>query len=166
MRWQPLPSRTFERRRLHRLLPKPLGISARGWLYQDAGDLAQSAYWRDKALEIAHRAHDPQLVGYTLWCKASLRTDLGDGQGVVDLSEEALANSRKLCPKVRILALERAAHGYSLKNNRDECDRLLDQAAELLDQVDDEYPWGSCLRTPGYLEIQRTTCYGRMGLAA
>jgi hypothetical protein len=59
-----------------------------------------------------------------------------------------------------------AAHGYSLKNNRDECDRLLDQAAELLDQVDDEYPWGSCLRTPGYLEIQRTTCYGRMGLAA
>jgi hypothetical protein len=65
-----------------------------------------------------------------------------------------------------MLALERAAHGYSLKNNRDECDRLLDQAAELLDRVDDEYPWGSCLRTPGYLEIQRTTCYGRMGLAA
>jgi hypothetical protein len=51
-----------------------------GWLYQDAGDLAQSAYWRDKALETAHRVHNPQLVGYTLRNKAFLRTDLGDGQ--------------------------------------------------------------------------------------
>jgi hypothetical protein len=31
--------------------------------------------------------------------------------------------------------------------------------------VDDDLPWGNaCRRTPGYLEVQRATCYGRLGL--
>jgi hypothetical protein len=33
-----------------------------GWLYQDAGDLAASAKWRDSTLALAHRSGDPQLV--------------------------------------------------------------------------------------------------------
>ncbi|WP_189780423.1 hypothetical protein [Streptomyces capitiformicae] len=29
----------------------------------------------------------------------------------------------------------------------------------------DDLPWGNaCRRTPGYLEVQRATCYGRLGL--
>ncbi|MGH8900521.1 MAG: hypothetical protein ACRDYA_02295 [Egibacteraceae bacterium] len=137
-----------------------------GWLYQDAGHLAQSAYWYAEALELAHRAHDPELVSYALARKAMLRTDQRDGQGVIDLAAAALADSGKLCPKARVLAMQQAAHGYSLVNDRGEVDRLLDGAAGLLDRVDDEYPWGNaCRRTPGYVEIQRATCYGRMPLA-
>ncbi|MER6172975.1 hypothetical protein [Streptosporangium sp. NPDC001681] len=35
-------------------------------------------------------------------------------------------------------------------------DRLLDRAAELVDQVDDEHPWGNaCRRTRGYSEVQQ-----------
>ncbi|MGH8900520.1 MAG: Twin-arginine translocation pathway signal [Egibacteraceae bacterium] len=139
-----------------------------GWLYQDAGDFAQSAYWHAEALELAHRTRDLQLVGYALVRKAMLRTDQRDGQGVIELAEAALADSGKLCPKVRMLAMQQAANGYSLVNDRGECDRLLDGAAELLDRVDDEYPWGNPnRRTPGlYPEVQRATCYGRMRLAA
>ncbi|MBT2438819.1 hypothetical protein J7E93_01485 [Streptomyces sp. ISL-36] len=33
--------------------------------------------------------------------------------------------------------------------------------------MDDDLPWGNaCRRTPGYLEVQRATCYGRLGLGA
>lgn len=48
--------------------------------------------------------------------------------------------------------------------DRSMVDRLLDQAAGLVDQVDDEHPWGNaCWRTRGYIDIQRTTAYVRMG---
>jgi len=48
--------------------------------------------------------------------------------------------------------------------DRSVVDRLLDQAAGLVDQVDDEHPWGNaCWRTRGYIDIQRATAYVRMG---
>ena len=48
--------------------------------------------------------------------------------------------------------------------NKDLVDRLLDQAAGLVDQVDDEHPWGNaCRRTPGYIDVQRATAYLRLG---
>ncbi|SEM21365.1 hypothetical protein [Streptacidiphilus jiangxiensis] len=136
-----------------------------GWLYQDAGDLAAAAFWRGVTAEIAARSRDPQLVGYALVNHASVRTDLGDGNGVVDLCEAALADPRRLAPKVRVMALQQQAHGASLGGDRQEVDRLLDQADRLVRRVNDDLPWGNaCRRTPGYLEIQRATCYGRLGL--
>ena len=33
-------------------------------------------------IERAHRSHDPQLVGFALYCKAMLHTDMADGPGV------------------------------------------------------------------------------------
>ncbi|GAA4219418.1 tetratricopeptide (TPR) repeat protein [Streptosporangium album] len=136
-----------------------------GWLYQDAGDLRQSAGWRAETLDMAHRAHDPQLIGYALVNKAMLRTDTGDGAGVVDLASAVLADHRQLCPKVQILALQQEAHGRSLMGNRRECERSLDEAANLTDAIDDDFAWGNAARrTPQYLSIQRATCYGRLGL--
>jgi tetratricopeptide (TPR) repeat protein len=137
-----------------------------GWLYQDAGDLPAAAFWRGVTAEVAARSRDPQLIGYALVNHASVRTDLGDGAGVVDLCEAALADPRRLAPKVRLMALQQQAHGASFAGDRHEVDRLLDQAHRLVRRVDDELPWGNaCRRTPGYLEIQRATCYGRLGLA-
>lgn len=137
-----------------------------GWLYQDAGDLGRSGYWRTVALDMAHRSGDPQLVSYALTNKAMLAVDFGDGRVVADYAHAALAGEAALCPKVRILALVHQAHGQAMSPDADKdvVDRLLDRAAGLLDQVDDEHPWGNaCRRTRGYIDIQRATAYGRMG---
>jgi hypothetical protein len=136
-----------------------------GWLYQDAGDLRRSAYWLDQMLERAHRSQDVQLVGFALHNKAMLEADKRDGQAVLDLTGAALLQRPRLCPKVEVLLLQQAAHGTSLiggDNAADECGRLLDTAAALLEAVDDEYPWGAC-RSPRYIDVQRATVWTRLG---
>jgi len=146
-----------------------LGIGAAyaallGWLYQDAGDLGSSARWRDVTLGLAHRSGDAQLVSYALTNKAMMAVDLGDGHAVVDFAQAALAGQQRLCPKVRVLALQHQAHGQAMLGDRTEADRLLDAAETLTRQVDDDYPWGNaCRRTPAYVQVQRATCYGRTG---
>ncbi|MFH8254452.1 Twin-arginine translocation pathway signal [Streptomyces roseolus] len=136
-----------------------------GWLYQDAGDMSAAAFWRGITQEIALRARDPHLIGYAMVNSAVVRTDLGDGAGVVDLCEAALDEPAAVVPKIHVMAMQQQAHGASLLRDRAEVDRLIDQAGRLLPQVDDDLPWGNaCRRTPGYLEVQRATCYGRLGL--
>jgi tetratricopeptide (TPR) repeat protein len=136
-----------------------------GWLYQDAGDMDGASFWRGVTQEIAMRSRDPHLIGYSLVNQAQVRTDLGDGHAVIDLCEAALEDSHRLVPKVRIMAMQQQAHGASLTRDRDAVDRLIDEADGLLSRVDDDLPWGNaCRRTPGYLEVQRATCYGRLGL--
>lgn len=137
-----------------------------GWLYQDAGDISRSRAWRAVALDMAHRSQDPQLVSYALTNKAMLAIDLDEGRLVVDYAEAALADQGRLCPKVRVLALVHKALGYSMlpEKNKDLVDRLLDEAAVLVDRVDDEYPWGNaCRRTFRYIDVQRATAYVRLG---
>ncbi|MBH1938298.1 Twin-arginine translocation pathway signal [Streptomyces sp. AV19] len=136
-----------------------------GWLHQDAGDLAEATFWRGVAQEVALRVQDPLLISYSLVNQAQVRTDLMDGPGVIDLCEAALNHRPNLPPKIRVMALQQQAHGASLRNDRKSCDRLLDQATSQVSRVNDELPWGNaCRRTPGYLEVQRATCYGRLGL--
>ncbi|MFF9773387.1 Twin-arginine translocation pathway signal [Streptomyces sp. NPDC013978] len=138
-----------------------------GWLYQDAGDMDGAAFWRGVTQEIAMRSRDPHLIGYSLVNQAQVRTDLGDGPAVIDLCEAALEDSHRLVPKVRIMAMQQQAHGASLTRDRTAVDQLIDHAGQLLARVDDDLPWGNaCRRTPGYLEVQRATCYGRLGLGA
>jgi tetratricopeptide (TPR) repeat protein len=133
-----------------------------GWLYQDAGDLVASARWRDSTLSLAHRSGDAQLISYALTNKAMLALDQGDGRAVADYAQAALAGERILSAKARVLALQHQAQGYAMLGDRAAADRLLDQAALLVDSVDDEYLWGnSCRRTPHHIEVQRATAYGR-----
>ncbi|MFZ3555852.1 Twin-arginine translocation pathway signal [Streptomyces sp. BH055] len=136
-----------------------------GWLYQDAGDMQGASFWRGVTQEIAMRSRDPHLIGYSLVNQAQVRTDLGDGAAVIDLCGAAREDERLLVPKVRIMAMQQQAHGASLTNDRCAVDELIDAADRLLSRVDDNLPWGNaCRRTPGYLEVQRATCYGRLGL--
>jgi hypothetical protein len=138
-----------------------------GWLHQDAGDIGRSGYWRDIALDMAHRSGDIQLVSYALSNKAQLATDLGDGRAVIDYALAALEAGSHLCPKARILALQHQAHGYSLIGDRVMAERLIDQAAALTDSPNDEYRWGNAYRrTPAYLSVQRATCLSRFGRTA
>jgi hypothetical protein len=135
-----------------------------GWLHQDAGDLAESARWHDVMIERAHRSHDPQLVGFALYCKAMLHTDMSDGPGVLDLTGAGLSG-RQLIPKVRALLLQQAAHGHALSGDAGtagECDRLLGEAGDLTGQISDDYPWGACT-APHWLDTQRATVWTRLG---
>lgn len=137
-----------------------------GWLYQDAGEPARSARWHDEMIERAHRSHDVQLVAFSLHCKAMLLGDAGDGPGVLDLAMAGLAQEGRLCPKARVLLLQQAAHGTSLSGHAGagaECARLLDQAAALVDSVDDGYPWGGNCVMPRYVDVQRATIATRLG---
>ncbi|MFE0426671.1 Twin-arginine translocation pathway signal [Streptomyces sp. NPDC058953] len=135
-----------------------------GWLYQDAGDMSGAAFWRGITHELATRSRDPNLMGYALVNQAQVRTDLGDGDATIDLCGAALEHVAALTPKVRVMSLQQQAHGASLTGDRRAVDQLLDEAATLLPRVDDNLPWGNaCRRTPGYLEVQRATCYGRLG---
>ncbi len=135
-----------------------------GWLHQDAGNLSESARWHDAMIERAHRSGDPQLVGFSLHCKAMLCADIGDGRGVLDLAGAGLA-LRGLIPKARVLLLQQAAHGWSMAGAGGagaECDRLLGEAAALMGDIADDYPWGAC-GTPRYIDVQRATVATRLG---
>jgi helix-turn-helix protein len=135
-----------------------------GWLDQDAGNLDGSARWHDVMIERAHRSGDPQLLGFALYCKAMLHTDMSDGPGVLDLAGAGLRGAG-LIPKVRALLLQQAAHGHALAGlpgaDR-ECDRLLGAAEELAGRVADDYPWGACT-VPGWIGAQRATVWTRLG---
>jgi hypothetical protein len=139
-----------------------------GWLYQDGGDLGASARWHNAMIERAHRAQDVQLLAFTLHCKAMLHVDMQDGAGVLDLVGAGLQQPERLCPKVRVLLLQQAAHGMSLipgEGAVSECSRLLDEAAGLVDSIDDDYPWGGNSTTPRYVDVQRATIWTRLGRA-
>jgi len=122
-----------------------------GWLHQDAGNIGESARWHDAMIERAHRSGDPQLVGFSLHCKAMLLADMGDGGGVLDLTGAGLAQ-RGLIPKAQVLLLQQAAHGWSLAG----------EAAAPMDDVADDYPWGAC-KSPRYIDVQRATVATRLG---
>jgi DNA-binding Xre family transcriptional regulator/tetratricopeptide (TPR) repeat protein len=135
------------------------------WLHLDAGDVTTALRWHDVAQELAHRSHDREAVACALVDRAMARTDQGMGAAVVDLCEGALLDARHLSPELRVFALQQQAHGASLLRDRQQVDTLLDEAARLVGRVDVEV-WGTaCQRTPYYVEVQRATCYGRLGLA-
>lgn len=134
------------------------------WLYLDAGDVHAALYWHDAAQEMAHRSGDREAVACALVDRAMARTDQGIGTAVIDLCKSALMDDGHLSPEVRVFALQQQAHGASLIGDRRQVDALLDTAGRVLGQVDVEV-WGTaCLRTPHYVEVQRATCYGRLGL--
>ncbi|NKY44292.1 helix-turn-helix transcriptional regulator [Nocardia cerradoensis] len=135
-----------------------------GWLYQDAGNLATSAKWRDATLSFAHRCGNPELISYALSNMAMLALDGGEGRTVVDFARAARAAESKLSPKVRVMALQHEAQGHAMLGDRVTAERLLDDAVPLIDRIDDAHPWGnSCRRTPHHMQVQRATCYGRTG---
>lgn len=118
-------------------------------------------------IERAHRTADGQLVAFSLMCKAMLLGDTGDGRGVLDLTGAALRNRAGLLPKVQVLCLQEQAHGLALAG-QDAAGSLalLDEAAALVDRVDDDLPWGGHVLAPTYIDAQRATVLTRLGLAA
>jgi hypothetical protein len=135
------------------------------WLWLDTGDPVAAMRYHDAALELAHRCGERDAVACALVDRAMAFTDLGNAPAIIDLCQAALLDARLLSPEVHVFALQQQAHGAALRGDRHQVDLLLDQASRLLEQVDVE-EWGTaCRRTDNYVEVQRATCYGRLGLA-
>jgi tetratricopeptide (TPR) repeat protein len=135
------------------------------WLWLDAGDAVAAMRCHDAALELAHRCGERDAVACALVDRAMAFTDLGNAAAVIDLCQAALGDARHLAPEVQVFALQQHAHGASLRGDRSQVDLLLDQAGRLVDHVEVEVYGTACRRTDGYVEVQRATCYGRLGLA-
>nr|BAP34753.1 hypothetical protein [Streptomyces sp. ML694-90F3] len=140
-----------------------------GWLHQDVGEWASARSWHSAALVDAQTVADPDLHAYTLANSSYLQVEMGDGRAAVGLCDRGLALSG-VPPIARMQLMYQQAHGYSVVGDRAAVDRLLD-AAEATARTGPEQPpapWGRTAAgtNPLFFDIQRATCYGRLGLHA
>ena len=136
-----------------------------GWLHQDAGMWDEAAYWHGLAQSDARMTGDADLIAYTLSHAGHLHADLGDGRSTVDLCDAALSERGRLSARIQVTIKCQQAHGYALIGERRKADQLLDAASLAVEHVDPTVPWGSAAaRNARYFEVQRATCYGRLGL--
>ncbi|MFG3253678.1 helix-turn-helix transcriptional regulator [Streptomyces sp. NPDC048172] len=153
-----------DRQRLWQLSAAYAGLIT--WLHQSAGVVDEAHHWAGRSMELSQRGRERQLAAHTVVNRAMLDTDRRDGPATIDLAATVLDDSRALAPKVRVQALQQAAHGYALSGERERVDALLDEAARLAPRIDDDYPWAVATRGPHYVEAQRATCYSRLRLGA
>jgi transcriptional regulator with XRE-family HTH domain len=110
-----------------------LGLAAHfveyaGWMAQESGDERASLSLTATAKRLARTAGELRLAAYTLVRRADVALYQGRSRDVIDLAEEA-ETDRCACVRVRTLAAQRAAQGYAMAGQRDECVRALERAA-------------------------------------
>jgi transcriptional regulator with XRE-family HTH domain len=128
------------------------------WLYQDAGHARPAASWADRAMEWAEEAGNPVMVAYVLVRKANQAAERRDAARTVGLAQAA--QRHRLPARVQAVALQQEAHGHALIGDETQSLRALDQSLTLAARGD-EGPGRYC--TPGYVEIQRATCWQELG---
>lgn len=125
-----------------------------GWLYQDAGRLADAQHWLDRALEWSHIVGEPTTTAFLLARKAQLAGDMGDHVEAIDLAEAA-ARVAVVPSRFTALASTYGAHGHALRGERSACLRAYDTAhAALSAPEDDPLPWGKFFNR-AYIEVRR-----------
>jgi len=133
------------------------------WLYQDRGKPRDAAYWADRAIEWAQQANNPLMVSYVLTRKSNQASARGDAPNTIGLAQAA-QRQPKLTPRTLAVAIQQEAYGHALAGDERAAHELLDKAlgkATLSDRNGDEGPGRYCI--PSYIEIQRATCWLRLG---
>jgi hypothetical protein len=143
-----------------------LGVGARcaefaGWLYRDSGVIELGDYWRDRAMEWAQAAGDPEMQGYVLLKKSQAAWDQRDAVRMLMLARATEDSTWKLPARVRAEAAQQRARGHAMMGDSvDLVRRQLDKAHALL--VDDAQS-SPALVSPHYrgalLQIQTAMCY-------
>jgi hypothetical protein len=103
-----------------------------GWMAQEAGDDQAMARWTSLAVHCADAAGDQDLSAYAYVRHANAAMYRDDAVSTIDLAGRALSGTAR----VKALALQRQAQGHALLGRRDDCQRALDQADALFDQMD------------------------------
>jgi len=138
------------------------------WLCEDAGQPAASRYWIGRSMEYAVEAGDHLMVAWTLFRRSQQSTSAGDAAQVAGLSAAAKREGGSLASPMLAAILQQEAHGYALEQDERACLTALDRAVELAapdDQGDASSGHGSFC-TPAYLEMQRGSCWLRLGYPA
>lgn len=135
------------------------------WLHQDAGSLRRAAHWADRALRWARLAGQDGLASYVLMRKSSLATSRRDPRAAVALAREAARPSSALTGRAQALAAQQEAHGLALAGSEIGAQRCLDDAHAAL-QVNGNGTGPGRYCGPAYIELQRATCWLRLGQPA
>ncbi|MCP3803885.1 helix-turn-helix domain-containing protein [Allokutzneria sp. A3M-2-11 16] len=136
-----------------------------GWIYQDTGSLHSAMQISSAALDYARESEDASLSSYVLMRRSNIATDAGRPELALKLADEALAESGKLSPRQRAVALRQRAHAHALLGNADACTRALEEAHECAGSeiVDDNDIAQYC--TPEYIEMEAAHCWIELGQA-
>ncbi|MEV4559040.1 XRE family transcriptional regulator [Kitasatospora sp. NPDC049285] len=135
------------------------------WLHRDSGaGPVPTAYWHDRAIELATMAGEGPLHGYVLLRKAQAAD--GDPARMRDLAHAAHAGPWSLPPRPRAEALQHEARALALTGVRGKAiDRLLDQALEAVEAAPPPTGPATCTGPlgEGYtlerLMVQSALCY-------
>jgi transcriptional regulator with XRE-family HTH domain len=134
------------------------------WLHQDSGSLENATYWVDRALAWAQEADNPLMVSYVLTRKSNQAAAQRDAATSIRLAQAAQRDRGRLTARALAVALQQEALSQALAGNELACQRKLDDALDFAVQSQREQEAGPgryC--TPGYVEIQRATCWITLG---
>jgi transcriptional regulator with XRE-family HTH domain len=130
------------------------------WLYQDAGNAQAATLWADRSMAWATEAGDHGMVAYAMTRKAHQAADQRDEEGTVGLAQTAQRYA--VTRRVQAIAMLQEAYGHALAGaERIALDRL-DVALELAERAAHDEGPGRYL-SPGYVELQRSTCWLALG---
>jgi tetratricopeptide (TPR) repeat protein len=130
------------------------------WLSQDAGNAQAAALWADRSVAWATEAGDHGMVAYAMTRKAHLAADQADGEGTVGLAQTAQRYA--VTRRVQAIGMLQEAHGHALAGEERLALDRLDIALELAGRAAQDVGPGRYL-SPGYVELQRSTCWLALG---
>jgi tetratricopeptide (TPR) repeat protein len=136
-----------------------------GWLFDDAGRLAEGAAWSDRALGWAHAAGRTDLVAYVLMRKAQQAMLVKQGGMVVSLAQAARRVGSGVPDRVLASAAQQEAHGHALAGDERAATIALSCAYDLVGDAapaDDRIGLAAHCDI-GYLHAQRGSCMVRLG---
>jgi tetratricopeptide (TPR) repeat protein len=136
-----------------------------GWLFDDAGQLAEGAAWSDRALGWAHAAGCADLVAYVLMRKAQQAMLVRQGGMVISLAQAARRVGPRAPDRVLASAAQQEAHGHALAGDERAATVALERAYDLVADAtpaDDRIGLAAHCDI-GYLHAQRGSCMVRLG---
>ena len=154
----------------HRLAVVRLGAQyaeSAAWLYEDSGDMTQARYWTGQALEWAYEADDKRMLAWTTFRRSQQAVATGDAAEVIGLARAARRDEELLPAPMRAAIRVQEAYGHALDGNERSSQQLLDEAHTWAasDTVGDARGGHGSYCTPGYIEIQRASCWLATGKA-
>ncbi len=135
-----------------------------GWVFQDAGDLACSLHWTDRALDYGLELGDQRVIAYTLMRKAMIATESGNPAHGLGLANSALEYTYALTPRLRAVILRQrsysnAALGEVLASARDSDEAVAEAIAGEKQGEADRAPY--C--TPAYAAMEAGAAWSLLG---
>jgi tetratricopeptide (TPR) repeat protein len=137
------------------------------WLYEDSGDMTKARNWTSQALEWAYEANDKHMLAWTTFRRSQQAATTGDAAEVIGLAHAARRDEELLVTPMRAAIRVQEAYGHALDGNEGGSQRLLDEAHAWAasDTAGDARDGHGSYCTPGYIEIQRASCWLATGKA-